>query len=96
MILMASRSWGKWIMTARHTIDSEPTMAGGREFVRTVACAHCGSDDVTGYVTGASERAAWVRYRCTGCSGWTVLHAHTQDGGNVYVRRMGAPPSERP
>jgi hypothetical protein len=68
-------------------VESAPTADGGREWVRTVACAHCASDDVTGLVPDLADGSVSMSYRCEACGRWTVLTAHTHDGGRAYVTR---------
>lgn len=70
-------------------VDHRPAPMGGREWVRTVACAHCGSPDVTGLVPDLTDGAVSLRYRCGACALWTVLTAQTHDAGRVYVTRTG-------
>jgi hypothetical protein len=58
------------------------------EWVRMVHCAHCGSADIVGLVPDLVERTTvTMMYRCNACEMWTVLTAHTHDGGKAYVTR---------
>lgn len=67
--------------------DDDKSPTPGRDYVRTVACGHCESTDVTGVECGEGSGGVWVAYRCDGCGGYTWLTALPGDAGRVYVSR---------